>query len=258
MVQFSLPQNSKILKGKYHKDKTGSNNLKKVNVYRWSPSSNENPRIDTFEVDLNECGPKVLDILFKIKNEIDPTLTFRRSCAHGVCGSCAMNVDGVYTLSCIKSHSDIKGELNIYPLPHLKVIKDLVGDLTTLYKQYESVEPWLKAKVGDKTSTEIKQSQEDRAKLDGYYECILCACCSTSCPSYWWNGDKYLGPAVLLQAYRWITDSRDEERKERLKKVADELKLYRCHTIMNCTNSCPKGLNPAKAIGSIKKMLASS
>ena len=169
-----------------------------------------------------------------------------------------MNVDGVNTLSCIKSHSDIKGELNIYPLPHLKVIKDLVGDLTTLYKQYESVEPWLKSKVGEKTSTEIKQSQEDRAKLDGYYECILCACCSTSCPSYWWNGDKYLGPAVLLQAYRWITDSRDEERKERLKKVADELKLYRCHTIMNCTNSCPKGLNPAKAIGSIKNMLASS
>ncbi len=258
MVQFSLPQNSKILKGNYHKDKTGSNNLKKVNVYRWSPSSSENPRIDTFEIDLNECGPKVLDILFKIKNEIDPTLTFRRSCAHGVCGSCAMNVDGVNTLSCIKSHADIKGELNIYPLPHLKVIKDLVGDLTTLYKQYESVEPWLKAKVGEKTSTEINQSQEDRAKLDGYYECILCACCSTSCPSYWWNGDKYLGPAVLLQAYRWITDSRDEERKERLKKVADELKLYRCHTIMNCTNSCPKGLNPAKAIGSIKKMLASS
>ena len=167
-------------------------------------------------------------------------------------------IDGVNGLACIKSHSDIKGELNIYPLPHLKVIKDLVGDLTTLYKQYESVEPWLKAKVGEKTPTEIKQSQEDRAKLDGYYECILCACCSTSCPSYWWNGDKYLGPAVLLQAYRWITDSRDEERKERLKKVADELKLYRCHTIMNCTNSCPKGLNPAKAIGSIKKMLASS
>ena len=169
-----------------------------------------------------------------------------------------MNVDGVNTLSCIKSHSDIKGELNVYPLPHLKVVKDLVGDLTTLYKQYESVEPWLKTKVGEKTTQEIKQSQEDREKLDGYYECILCACCSTACPSYWWNGDKYLGPAVLLQAYRWINDSRDEDKKERLKKVADELKLYRCHTIMNCTNSCPKGLNPAKAIGSIKKMLATS
>ena len=258
MVQFSLPQNSKILKGKYYQDKSGSNNLKKVNVYRWDPSKKENPRIDTFEVNMNECGPKVLDILFKIKNEIDPSLTFRRSCAHGVCGSCAMNVDGTNTLSCTKSHSDIRGELNIYPLPHLKVVKDLVGDLTTLYKQYESIEPWLKTKAGEKTTKEIKQSQEDREKLDGYYECILCACCSTACPSYWWNGDKYLGPAVLLQAYRWINDSRDGDKKERLKKVADELKLYRCHTIMNCTNSCPKGLNPAKAIGSIKKMLATS
>ena len=258
MAQFSLPQNSKILKGIYYQDKSGSNNLKKVNVYRWDPSKKENPRIDTFEVNMDECGPKVLDILFKIKNEIDSSLTFRRSCAHGVCGSCAMNVDGVNTLSCTKSHLDIRGELNIYPLPHLKVVKDLVGDLTTLYKQYESIEPWLKTKVGEKTSKEIEQTQEDREKLDGYYECILCACCSTACPSYWWNGDKYLGPAVLLQAYRWIKDSRDEDKKERLKKVADELKLYRCHTIMNCTNSCPKGLNPAKAIGSIKKMLATS
>ena len=258
MAEFSLPQNSKILKGIYYQDKSGSNNLKKVNVYRWDPSKKENPRIDTFEVNMDECGPKVLDILFKIKNEIDSSLTFRRSCAHGVCGSCAMNVDGVNTLSCTKSHLDIRGELNIYPLPHLKVVKDLVGDLTTLYKQYESIEPWLKTKVGEKTSKEIEQTQEDREKLDGYYECILCACCSTACPSYWWNGDKYLGPAVLLQAYRWINDSRDEDKKERLKKVADELKLYRCHTIMNCTNSCPKGLNPAKAIGSIKKMLATS
>ena len=258
MAEFSLPQNSKILKGIYYQDKSGSNNLKKVNVYRWDPSKKENPRIDTFEVNMDECGPKVLDILFKIKNEIDSSLTFRRSCAHGVCGSCAMNVDGVNTLSCTKSHLDIRGELNIYPLPHLKVVKDLVGDLTTLYKQYESIEPWLKTKVGEKTSKEIEQTQEDREKLDGYYECILCACCSTACPSYWWNGDKYLGPAVLLQAYRLIKDSRDEDKKERLKKVADELKLYRCHTIMNCTNSCPKGLNPAKAIGSIKKMLATS
>jgi len=258
MVQFNLPENSKILKGKYYKDKSGSNNLRKINVYRWDPSKNENPKVDTFEVDMDNCGPKVLDVLFKIKNEIDPSLTFRRSCAHGVCGSCAMNIDGVNTLSCIKSHSDTKGDLNIYPLPHLKVIKDLVGDLSMLYKQYESIEPWLKTKTNEKTKEEIRQSQEDRAKLDGYYECILCACCSTSCPSYWWNGDKYLGPAVLLQAYRWISDSRDEEKKARLKKVADELKLYRCHTIMNCTSSCPKGLNPAKAIGSIKKMLATS
>ena len=258
MVQFSLPQNSKILKGKYHKDKTGSNNLKKVNVYRWSPSSDENPRIDTFEIDLNECGPKVLDVLFKIKNEIDPTLTFRRSCAHGVCGSCAMNVDGVNTLSCMKSHKEIKGELRIFPLPHLKVIKDLVADLSMLYRQYESIQPWLKTQHSKLQEKEINQSKENREKLDGLYECIMCACCSTSCPSYWWNGEKYLGPAVLLQAYRWISDSRDDEKKERLKMVADKPKLYRCHTIMNCTSSCPKGLNPAKAIGSIKKMLATS
>ena len=253
MVQFSLPQNSKIIKGKFFKDQTGSKNIKKVNIYRWSPSNYENPRVDTFEVDLNECGPKVLDILFKIKNEIDPTLTFRRSCAHGVCGSCAMNVDGVNTLSCIKSHSDIKGELNIYPLPHLKVVKDLVGDLSTLYKQYESVEPWLKtSKVNDKENI---QSKDDRAKLDGLYECIMCACCSTSCPSYWWNGEKYLGPAVLLQAYRWIIDSRDQATDERLKDLDDPFKLYRCHTIMNCAKTCPKGLNPALAIAEVKKLM---
>jgi succinate dehydrogenase / fumarate reductase iron-sulfur subunit len=144
MVQFNLPQNSKIVVGKYYKDETKSANLKKVNIYRWDPSDEKNPRVDTFEVDMDNCGPKVLDILFKIKNEIDSSLTFRRSCAHGVCGSCAMNVDGVNTLSCIKSHTDIKGDLNIYPLPHLKVVKDLIGDLSGLYKQYESIQPWLK------------------------------------------------------------------------------------------------------------------
>ena len=258
MVQFNLPANSKIVKGDFYKDQSGSKNIKIVNVYRWNPTDGKNPRVDTFEVDMDNCGPKVLDVLFKIKNEIDPSLTFRRSCAHGVCGSCAMNIDGTNTLSCIKSHTDIKGELNIYPLPHLKVIKDLIGDLSGLYRQYESIQPWLKTKQTGEEKQEIYQSPDDRAKLDGHYECILCACCSTSCPSYWWNGDKYLGPAVLLQAHRWIQDSRDEERKERLKKVADELKLYRCHTIMNCTNACLKGLNPAKAIGSIKKMLATS
>jgi succinate dehydrogenase and fumarate reductase iron-sulfur protein len=216
MAEFILPKNSKIVKGKYYKDKTNSRNIKKVNVYRWDPEDGRNPRIDTFEVDMDNCGPKVLDILFKIKNEIDSSLTFRRSCAHGVCGSCAMNVDGVNTLSCIKAHDDIKGELNIYPLPHLRVIKDLIGDLSNLYKQYESIQPWLKNSKTDTEKREILQSQDDRSKLDGYYECILCACCSTSCPSYWWNGEKYLGPAVLLQAYRWISDSRDEDKKERL------------------------------------------
>ena len=217
MVQFNLPENSKILKGKYFKDKTGSSNIKKVYIYRWSPENNENPSEDVFEVDMNTCGNKVLDILNKIKNEIDSSLTYRRSCAHGVCGSCAMNIDGTNTLSCMKSHKDIGGDIRIYPLPHLKVIKDLVADLSTLYKQYESIEPWLKVKEAEFQKKEVKQSKENRDKLDGLYECIMCACCSTSCPSYWWNGEKYLGPAVLLQAYRWISDSRDEEKKNEIK-----------------------------------------
>ena len=256
MVQLNLPANSKVEKGQYYKDKTGSKNIRKINIYRWDPSKNENPRLDTYEVDMDNCSSKVLDVLNKIKNEIDPSIAYRRSCAHGVCGSCAMNMNGKNGLACTKSHSELDGDIDIYPLPHLKVLKDLIGDLSTLYKQYESVEPWLKtSKVNDKENI---QSKNDRAKLDGLYECIMCACCSTSCPSYWWNGEKYLGPAVLLQAYRWIIDSRDEDRKERLKKVADELKLYRCYTIFNCTNACPKGFNPEKAIAEIKKMLATA
>ena len=168
-----------------------------------------------------------------------------------------MNIAGKNGLACTTPHNEINGDIDIFPLPHLKVKKDLIGDLDGLYKQYQSIEPWLKSNSKSET-TEIFQSREDREKLDGAYECIMCACCSTSCPSYWWNGDKYLGPAVLLQAYRWIVDSRDEEREARLKKVADELKLYRCHTILNCTSACPKGLNPAKAIAEIKKMLATA
>lgn len=257
MVQFNLPKNSTVKKGKHFICKTESKNIKKINVYRWDPEKNENPRLDTYEVDMDNCGPMVLDALIKIKNEIDPTLTFRRSCREGVCGSCAMNIDGSNTLACTKSAKEVEGELNIYPLPHMPVIKDLVPNLKGLYKQYQSIEPWMQAEIPS-DGMEKRQSKEDRSKLDGLYECILCACCSTSCPSYWWNGDKYLGPAVLLQAYRWIIDSRDEERKKRLTKVADELKLFRCHTIMNCTNACPKGLNPAKAIGSIKRMLVTS
>ena len=257
MVQINLPTNSKVQKGQYYKDKTGSQNIKKININRCDPSKNEKPRIDTYEVDMDNCPSKVLDILNKIKNEIDPSLAYRRSCAHGVCGSCAMNMNGKNGLACTKSHSELDGDINIFPLPHLKVLKDLIGDLDGLYKQYKSIEPWLKSNSKSETK-EIIQSKENREKLDGAYECIMCACCSTSCPSYWWNGDKYLGPAVLLQAYRWIVDSRDEERQARLKKVADELKLYRCHTILNCTSACPKGLNPAKAIAEIKKMLATT
>ena len=214
MAQFSLPNNSKIVKGKYYKDKTGSNNIKKVNVYRWNPDDGKNPRIDTFEVDMDNCGPKVLDILFKIKNEIDSSLTFRRSCAHGVGGSCAMNVDGVNTLSCIKSHSDIKGELNIYPLPHLKVVKDLIGDLSNLYKQYESIQPWLKTSKTDTEKQEILQSQKIDLNLMDIMNvyCVLVVLRLAQVTGG--MGDKYLGPAVLLQAYRWISDSRDEEKKK--------------------------------------------
>ena len=258
MVQFNLPDNSKLTDGDYYKLEAEDKSIKKFKIYRWSPEDDKNPRMDTYEVDIDDCGPMVLDAVMKIKNEVDTSLTFRRSCREGICGSCAMNIDGTNTLACTKAISDVKGDVRIYPLPHMPVIKDLVTNLKNLYKQLKSIKPWLIKQKQEATDTENIQSRNDREKLDGLYECIMCACCSTSCPSYWWNGDKYLGPAVLLQAYRWIIDSRDEERKERLKKVADELKLYRCHTIMNCTNACPKGLNPAKAIASIKKMLATS
>jgi succinate dehydrogenase / fumarate reductase iron-sulfur subunit len=198
----------------------------------------------------------VLDAVIKIKNEIDSTLTFRRSCREGICGSCAMNIDGTNTLACTKAIDDVKGSVNIYPLPHMEVIKDLVPDLSHFYAQYESVEPWLKSETAAPPSSERLQSPEDREKLDGLYECILCACCAASCPSYWWNSEKYLGPAVLLHAYRWIIDSRDEHTGERLEALEDPFKLYRCHTILNCANTCPKGLNPGKAIGHIKEMIA--
>ena len=197
----------------------------------------------------------VLDVLIKIKAELDSSLTFRRSCREGICGSCAMNIDGTNTLACTKDINDIKGDVNIYPLPHMNVIKDLIADMTNFYAQYESIEPWIKTSSPAPSNSERLQSPEEREKLDGLYECILCACCSTSCPSYWWNGDKYLGPATLLQANRWLVDSRDEATGERLDMLEDAFKLYRCHTIMNCSKTCPKGLNPAKAIGNIKQMM---
>ncbi|XP_028981891.1 succinate dehydrogenase [ubiquinone] iron-sulfur subunit, mitochondrial isoform X2 [Diachasma alloeum] len=210
-----------------------------------------------YSVDLSSCGPMVLDALIKIKNEIDPSLTFRRSCREGICGSCAMNIGGTNTLACIsKIDSDVKSTSKIYPLPHMYIVKDLVPDMNNFYNQYKSIQPWLQRSDGKKVGTQqYLQSVDDRKKLDGLYECILCACCSTSCPSYWWNGDKYLGPAVLMQAYRWIIDSRDTQTKERLDKLRDPFSVYRCHTIMNCTRTCPKGLNPGKAIAEIKKLL---
>ncbi|WP_341755327.1 succinate dehydrogenase iron-sulfur subunit [Candidatus Tisiphia endosymbiont of Ptychoptera albimana] len=255
MAELRLPPNSKVRKGTTYKHSGEAVKLRNIRIYRYDPNSEENPRIDIYELDLCKTGPMVLDALIKIKNEIDSTLTFRRSCREGICGSCAMNIDGTNTLACIKAIEEIRGDVKIYPLPHMKVVKDLVPDMSHFYAQYESIEPWLKTDSPPPSNTERLQSLKDREKLDGLYECILCACCSTSCPSYWWNGDKYLGPAILLQAYRWIADSRDEYTGERLDALEDPFKLYRCHTIMNCTKTCPKGLNPAKAIAEIKNQI---
>ncbi len=255
MVEFALPRNSKVKQGKTHKAPAGAENVKSFKVYLWDTDLDDNPRLDTFELDLDDCGAMVLDALIKIKNEVDSTVTFRRSCREGVCGSCAMNVDGTNTLACIKLIADIKGDAKVYPLPHLKVVKDLVPDLNDAYAQYAAIEPWLKTETPEPGQGERLQSPEERKELDGLWECVLCFCCSTSCPSYWWNSERFLGPATLLQAYRWIVDSRDEHAGERLDALEDPFRLYRCHTIMNCTNACPKDLNPAKAIGEIKKRM---
>ncbi len=255
MAEFTLPKNSKVGKGKTIAAADGAKNKKTFRVYRWDPDSGNNPRMDTYEIDLDKCGPMVLDAIIYIKNELDTTLTFRRSCREGICGSCAMNIGGINTLACIKAIEELSGDISIYPLPHMPVVKDLVPDMTNFYAQYASIKPWIQTQTPPPPDRERLQSKEERAELDGLYECILCACCSTSCPSYWWNSDRYLGPATLLQAYRWIVDSRDENTGERLDELEDPFRLYRCHTIMNCTNTCPKGLNPARAIGEIKKLL---
>ena len=254
MVQLRLPANSRIAAGRVWGAGIVTRRTKSFRVYRWNPDDKQSPYLDLYRVDLDTCGPMVLDALIKIKNEIDPTLTFRRSCREGICGSCAMNIDGINTLACTQPITDIKGDIEVYPLPHMDVVKDLVPDLTHAYAQYASIEPWLKT-VTPEPERERLQSPEDRAKLNGLEDCILCFCCTTSCPSYWWNGDRYLGPAVLLQAYRWISDSRDEATGERLDQLEDPFRLYRCHTIMNCAQTCPKGLNPAKAIAEIKKLM---
>ena len=254
MVEFALPKNSRITSGKIWPKPAGATETREFKVYRWNPDDGKNPQVDTFEIDLDACGPMVLDALIKIKNELDSTLTFRRSCREGVCGSCAMNIDGANTLACLKYIDEVKGDVRIYPLPHMAVVKDLVPDLTHIAAQYHSIKPWLQAE-SPAPDRERVQSVAERAKLDGLWECILCFCCSTACPSYWWNSDRYLGPAILLQAYRWIADSRDEKTGERLDSLEDPFRLYRCHTIMNCTRTCPKGLNPGKAIGEIKQLL---
>ncbi len=255
MVELTLPKNSKVGKGRHYPAPDGAEKVRRFKVYRWDPEGQGNPVWDTYDVDVSACGPMVLDALLHIKNVMDPTLAFRRSCREGVCGSCAMNIGGRNTLACTHGWEEVSGaEVTISPLPHMPVIKDLIPDLTLFYAQYESIEPWLHT-VTPEPQKEWRQSEEDRQKLDGLYECILCACCSTSCPSYWWNQEKYLGPAALLQAKRWLADSRDEATGERLDALEDPFKLYRCHTIMNCAQVCPKGLNPAKAISEIKVML---
>ena len=254
MAEFTLPKNSKITgKGREHKA-TGAK-IRRFKIYRWDPEAGQNPRYDTFEIDLEACGPMVLDALIKIKNEVDPTLTFRRSCREGICGSCSMNMNGRNGLACTTAIEDLKGEVRITPLPHMQVVKDLVPDFSHFYAQYASIRPWLQTVSTTPSGKERLQSPEQREKLDGLYECILCACCSTACPSYWWNSDKFLGPAILLQAYRWLADSRDEMTGERLDQLEDPFRLYRCHTIMNCAEACPKDLNPSKAIAEIKKMM---
>ncbi len=255
MAEFRLPTNSIVKKGDHYPAPNGAKNTRKFSVYRFDPDTGKNPRVDTYDVDMDTCGPMVLDAIIKIKSDLDSTLSFRRSCREGICGSCAMNINGSNTLACTMPLADIEGDVSIYPLPHQPVVKDLVSDLTNFYAQYASIEPWLQSDTPAPPDRERLQSPAERERLDGLYECILCACCSTSCPSYWWNSDRYLGPAALLASYRWLVDSRDDNTGERLDAVEDPFKLYRCHTIMNCAQVCPKGLNPAQAIAETKKML---
>ena len=229
------------------------NNIKKggstlFKIYR---NNNGKTKMDNFNFKRSDCGPMVLDGLIFIKDNLDRTLGFRRSCREGICGSCAMNINGRNTLACLTPIEDMT---RIYPLPHMPILKDLIPNMNGFYEQYKEIKPWLMS--SKKNNSEHLQTIEERKKLDGMYECILCACCSTSCPSYWWNSDEYLGPAVLMQAYRWIEDSRDENTIDRMKFVDDAMKLYRCKTIMNCSNTCPKGLNPGQAIGKLKKRIS--
>jgi succinate dehydrogenase / fumarate reductase, iron-sulfur subunit len=259
MVELSLPPNSRIdpRAGKQFAAPSGASNVRRFRIYRYDPEQGGRPRIDSYFLDMANCGPMVLDALLKIKNEVDTTLSLRRSCREGICGSCAMNINGQNTLACTKACDELgDGEIRIYPLPHLPVVKDLVTDLTQFYAQYAAVKPWLQSRTPPTPDRERLQSKDDQERIDRPAACILCACCSTACPSYWWNSDRYLGPAALLAAYRWIVDSRDEATGERLDELEDPFRLYRCHTIMNCTEACPKDLNPAKAIGAIKRLLA--
>jgi succinate dehydrogenase / fumarate reductase iron-sulfur subunit len=227
----------------------------KISIYRYNPELNTGSNMQNYEINKDDFdGVMLLDALIHIKNTQDGTLSFRRSCGEGVCGSDGMNINGKNGLACITTLASLPEEVKLRPLPGMPIIRDLVVDLTNFYKQYEKAKPFLQ---NDKPipAQERLQSPKNREKLDGLYECILCACCSTSCPSFWWNPDKFVGPAGLLQAYRFIADSRDEKSDERLDNLEDPYRLFRCHTIMNCVDVCPKGLNPTKAIGKIKELM---
>ncbi len=254
MAEFTLPKHSQVKEGRKIDVSNGAKDTRTLSIYRYNPDDSENPSRDEFTVDPTQFGPMVLDALIYIKDKVDSTLTFRRSCREGICGSCAMNIDGKNTLACLCANDSVNGTIKINPLPHMPVVKDLVPDLNHVYAQLASIEPWMKTQSATPTKERL-QSPEEQALIDEASACILCFCCSTACPSYWWNSDRFLGPAVLLMAYRWLADSRDEAKGERLDQLEDPFRLYRCHTIMNCTRTCPKGLNPAKAIAEIKKLL---
>ena len=251
---FAVARGSRIERGRTWPAPTGARRVKTFEIYRYDPDSGRTPRLDSFEVDLDDCGPMVLDALIWIKNKVDSTLTFRRSCREGVCGSCAMNIDGTNWLACTRFMHETRPRATIYPLNNMRIIKDLVPDLTHFFAQYELIKPWLEART-PAPEKERLQSPDERRRLDGSWECILCFCCTAGCPSHWWNADRFLGPAVLLQAWRWLADTRDEATGERLDELEDPFRLYRCHTILNCTRTCPKGLNPGEAIAGIKKLL---
>jgi succinate dehydrogenase / fumarate reductase, iron-sulfur subunit len=226
----------------------------KFSIYRYNPETDSKPRMQHYELDDASAGVMLLDALVRLKAQ-DETLSFRRSCREGVCGSDAMNINGRNGLACIVPLHTLRQPIVLKPLPGRPVIRDLIVDLTQFYTQYRAVKPWL---INHDPEPEIErlQSPQERDRLDGLYECILCACCSTACPSFWWNPDRFLGPAALLQAWRFLSDSRDQATGERLDDLEDPYRLFRCHTIMNCTEVCPKDLNPAKAIGHIKQLLA--
>jgi succinate dehydrogenase / fumarate reductase iron-sulfur subunit len=226
----------------------------KFSIYRYDPEKDKKPYMQDLSVHLLDTDRMLLDALIKIKSSVDDSLSLRRSCREGVCGSDAMNINGKNGLACVTNLNELKQPIVLKPLPGLPVIRDLIVDMTQFFKQYESIKPYLNNQTPPPEKERL-QSPEEREELDGLYECILCACCSTSCPSFWWNPDKFVGPAGLLQAYRFIADSRDHATEERLDNLDEPYRLFRCHTIMNCVDVCPKGLNPTKAIGKIKELM---